>query len=109
MPVHHPGEVDPITNHSIPMVVRRDDKKKSHVQRRITPRWVMKEDDPGTTIVCMTGARRGRRYTRITAQSSNPIEGEESNNASKGHETPLTGEDAHLINKNTGGMNSPVL
>ena len=43
------------------------------------------------------------------AQSSNPIESEESDNASEGRETPVTDEDAPLINKNTGGMDAPVL
>ena len=60
-------------------------------------------------MVYMTGARRGRRSARLMAQSSNPIESEESDNASEGHETPVTDEDAPPINKNTRGMDSPVL
>ncbi|XXG47264.1 hypothetical protein AAC387_Pa02g1936 [Persea americana] len=108
-PVHDLEEVDPIINHSAPMAVRRNDKKKNHGQRRITQRWVIKEDDLDTAMICMIGARCSRRYARLTAQSSNPIESEESYKTSKGHETQVTDEDAHLINKNTGGMDSPVL
>ncbi|XXG52803.1 hypothetical protein AAC387_Pa03g1023 [Persea americana] len=91
------------------MEVRRNDKKKSHGQRRITQQWVLKEDDIATAMVCMTGARRGRCFAIITAQSSNPIEDEESDNDTEGHETPVIDEDAPLINKNTGRMDSPVL
>lgn len=68
----------------------------------------MKEDDPNTAMVYMTGARRGRRFAKLTTQSSNPIKREESDNAFKGHETSVTDEDAPLINKNTGGMDSPI-
>eukprot|EP00268_Persea_americana_P011080 TRINITY_DN14606_c1_g1_i1.p1 TRINITY_DN14606_c1_g1~~TRINITY_DN14606_c1_g1_i1.p1 ORF type:complete len:133 (-),score=13.27 TRINITY_DN14606_c1_g1_i1:71-430(-) len=60
-------------------------------------------------MVWMTGAKCGRCFARITAQSPNPIEDEESDNASKGHETPVIDEDAPLTNKNTGRMDSPVL
>ncbi|XXG79862.1 hypothetical protein AAC387_Pa09g0841 [Persea americana] len=68
----------------------------------------MKEDDPETVMVCMTRAKCGRRSAKISTQSSNPIEGEESDNTSKGHETPVIDEDAPLTNKNTRGMASPV-
>ncbi|XXG42315.1 hypothetical protein AAC387_Pa01g2629 [Persea americana] len=57
----------------------------------------------------MVGARRGRHSARVTVQSSDCIEGEESDDVSKGHKTPVTDEDVPLINKNTGGMDSPVL
>ncbi|XXG47868.1 hypothetical protein AAC387_Pa02g2436 [Persea americana] len=60
-------------------------------------------------MACITGARRGRRSAKITAQSSNPIESEESDNASKVHETWVIDKDAPLINKNIGGMASPIL
>ena len=69
----------------------------------------MKEDDPDTTMVCMTGARWGGRFARLTARSSNPTESEELDNASEGHDTPVIDEDAPPINKSTGGMDSPVL
>ena len=107
--VHHPKGADPIFNHSIPMVVRRDNKNKSHGQRRITLQWVMKGDDPDIVMVCMTRARRDRHFARITAQSSNPIEGEELDNAFKGHETPIMDEATPMINKNKWGMASFVL
>ena len=70
---------------------------------------MIKEDDHDAAMVCMIMTRRGRHSTRITARSSNPIEGEESYNASEGHETPVSDEEAPLINKNTGGTASPVL
>lgn len=91
------------------MVVRRNDKKKSHVQRKITLKWAVKEDDPDIAMVCMTRAIRCRRSTRLTARSSNPTKSEESANASEGHETPVTDEDAPPINKNTRGMDSLIL
>ena len=69
----------------------------------------MKEDDPDSAMVCMTGARCGKRSTRIIARNSNPTEGEESNNNSEGHVTPVTDNEVPLIGKNTGGMASPVL
>ena len=69
----------------------------------------MKEDDPDIAIVCMTGARRGRRSAKLTAQNSNLAESEESDNALEGHEIPVTNEDAAPIDRNTGGMDSPVL
>ncbi|XXG88458.1 hypothetical protein AAC387_Pa12g0666 [Persea americana] len=37
------------------------------------------------------------------------MEGEELDDASEGHETLVTNEEAPLMNKNTGGMASPVL
>ncbi|XXG82304.1 hypothetical protein AAC387_Pa10g0284 [Persea americana] len=86
-----------------------NDKKKSHAQRKITQQWAAKEDDHDTAMVCMIRARRGRRSARLMAQSSNPIESEELDNAFKGHETPVTDEDTPLINKNTEGMDSLVL
>ena len=67
------------------------------------------EDDLDIAIVCMTRARRGRHSARLTARSSSPIESEESDNASEGHETPVTDEDAPPINKSTGGMESHIL
>ena len=69
----------------------------------------MKEDDLEIAMVCMPRARCGRRSARLTARSSNPAESEESDNALEGHETLVIDEDAPSINKNTGGMNSPVL
>ena len=57
----------------------------------------------------MTGAWRGKRSTRITVHNSNPAEGEESDNTSKGHVTPVTNDEAPLIGKNIGGMSSTVL
>ncbi|XXG41553.1 hypothetical protein AAC387_Pa01g1993 [Persea americana] len=80
------------------MVVKRNDKKKKHYQRRITQQWEVKEDDPETAMVCMTGGRRDRRSARLTAQSSNPID-----------ETLVTDENVLLIKKNTEGMDSPIL
>ena len=50
LPIHHPEEVDSIINHSIPMVVRRNDKKKNHGKKRITQQWIVKEDDHDTAI-----------------------------------------------------------
>ncbi|XXG47403.1 hypothetical protein AAC387_Pa02g2065 [Persea americana] len=91
------------------MVARRNDKKKSQFQRKITQQWAVKEDGPDIAMVCMTGARRSRCSARLAARSSNPIESEESDNASEGNENPVTDEDAPLINKNIGGMDSPVL
>ncbi|XXG82965.1 hypothetical protein AAC387_Pa10g0836 [Persea americana] len=69
----------------------------------------MKDDDPDTAMVCMIGVRLDRRSVRTIVRSSNPVEGTTSDNASKGHETPVTDEEAPLMNKNTGGMVSPVL
>ena len=69
----------------------------------------MKEDDPNTAMVCMTGTRRGKRSARITVRGSNPMEGEESDNASEGHETLVIDEETPLIGKNTGGLDSPIL
>ena len=76
LPVHQPEKVDPIINHSVPMLVRTNDKKKNHNQRRITQQCVVKEDDPDTAMVCITGARRDGGSARLTAQSSNPFESE---------------------------------
>ena len=59
-------------------------------------------------MVCMTRARHGRRSTRIPVRNSNPAKGEESDNSSKGHVTPLTDDEAPPICKNTGGMSSPI-
>lgn len=69
----------------------------------------MKEDDLDIAMDFMTEARRSRCSARLTARSSNPAESEESDNASEGHETPVTDEDAPPTNKNTRGMDSPVL
>ena len=60
-------------------------------------------------MVCITRARRGRHSARLMARSPNPTKSEELDNASEGHETPVTNEDAPPINKNTGGMDSPLL
>ncbi|XXG85583.1 hypothetical protein AAC387_Pa11g0633 [Persea americana] len=69
----------------------------------------MKEDDFDIVMVCMTEARRSRHSSRLTAQSSNPAETEELDNASEGHEPPVIDEDSPRTNKNTGGMDFPVL
>ncbi|XXG41770.1 hypothetical protein AAC387_Pa01g2168 [Persea americana] len=69
----------------------------------------MKEDDPDIAIVCMTGARHGILSTRSTAHNSSPVEGEESNNTSEGHVTPVTDDETLLTGKNIRGMGSPVL
>ncbi|XXG82452.1 hypothetical protein AAC387_Pa10g0399 [Persea americana] len=60
-------------------------------------------------MVWMTGARCGRRSVRLTGQSSNPSESEESYNASEGHETQVMDEDVSSTNENTRGMDSPIL
>ena len=70
---------------------------------------MVKEDDHDTVMVYMTETRHGRHFTRITTRSSNPIQGEELDNTSKGYETPVTDEEAPLINKNTEGIASPML
>ena len=69
----------------------------------------MKEDDFDVAMVYMTRTRRDRCSARLTAQSSNPVESEEFDNASECHETPVTDDDAPPTNKNTGGLDSPVL
>ena len=64
------------------------------------------------TLICYGLHDRGKTHrhsARITIQSSNPIEGEESDNTSDGHETSFTDEETPLINKNIRGMASPVL
>ena len=83
--------------------------KMNDTQRKITQRWAVKEDDFDIAMVYMIGARHGRRFARLTTRSSDPAESEESDKAFEGHETPVMDEDAPPINKNTGGMDSPVL
>lgn len=102
LPIHQSEGMDHAINYSIPTVVRRSDqvlaaklgnyiKKKtlahcrSQNQRKITKKWVVKEDDPYTAMVCMTGARRNRQSTRSAARNSDPTERGDSDNTSEGH------------------------